>query len=38
MPEKNLIRVKVNVETVEDIGEFTSITIKDEVSAPPKYN
>ncbi|AJQ27235.1 sporulation protein YqfD [Pelosinus fermentans JBW45] len=38
MPEKNLIRVKVNVETVEDIGEFTSITIKNEVSAPPKYN
>ncbi len=38
MPEKNLVRVKVNVETVEDIGEFTSITIKDEVSAPSKYN
>jgi similar to stage IV sporulation protein len=30
MPEKNLVRVKVSVETVEDIGEF--ITTKDEIT------
>jgi len=32
MPEKNLVRVKVSVETVEDIGEF--VTIKDEDNIP----
>ncbi|AIF52239.1 sporulation protein YqfD [Pelosinus sp. UFO1] len=28
MPEKNLVRVKVSVETVEDIGELVNITTK----------
>lgn len=32
IPEKKLVRVKVNVETVEDIGEVTSVTKKDEES------
>lgn len=32
MPEKNLVRVKVSVETIEDIGEF--LTTKDENNTP----
>jgi similar to stage IV sporulation protein len=34
LPEKNLVRVKVSVETVEDIGETMNIMTKNEAGVP----